>query len=177
MGRKKRDRSIFCYTCFMISIIVAVSQGNVIGSKNDLPWYLPADLKHFKTVTNGKTVVMGRKTFESIVTRLGKPLPNRRNVVITRDAKFSYPGVEVIHSVADVKKLGDVFVIGGAEIYRQTVEMAHVLYITQVKTNVEGDTFFPTLYSKWREKTRESHKADDKNPFDYDFVVYERRKI
>ncbi len=157
----------------MISLIVAKARNGIIGSNNDLPWYLPADLRHFKEVTMGHTVVMGRKTFESILQRLGKPLPDRKNVVITRDRLFSYPGVTIIHDVADISTLGDCFVIGGAEIYRQTINMADRLYITEVHADIEGDTFFPDINSSWKEISREQHQADDKNQFDYDFVVYE----
>lgn len=157
----------------MISLIVAKARNGIIGSNNDLPWYLPADLRHFKEVTMGHTVVMGRKTFESIISRLGKPLPGRKNVVITRDESFNYPGVTIIHDVADISTLGDCFVIGGAEIYRQTIDMADRLYITEVNADIEGDTFFPDINSSWKEISREQHQADDKNQFDYDFVVYE----
>lgn len=157
-----------------LQIIAAVARDGIIGSNNDLPWYLPADLRHFKEVTMGHTVVMGRKTFESILQRLGKPLPDRKNVVITRDRLFSYPGVTIIHDVADISKLGDCFVIGGAEIYRQTIDMADRLYITEVHADIEGDTFFPDINSSWKEISREQHQADDKNQYDYDFVVYER---
>lgn len=158
----------------MISLIVAKAHNNVIGSKNDLPWYLPADLRHFKEVTTGHTVVMGRTTFNSIVSRLGKPLPNRQNVVITRDEDFSHHEVAVIHSIHEIKELGDVFIIGGAEIYRQTVDMADRLYITEVAADIEGDTYFPVLSASWQEISRESHTADEKNQYNYDFVVYER---
>jgi dihydrofolate reductase len=158
----------------MISIIVAKANNNVIGSKNDLPWYLPADLRHFKEVTAGHTVVMGRTTFQSIISRIGKPLPNRKNVVMTRDLEFSYPGVTTIHSLDQIKELGDVFIIGGAEVYSQTIEMADRLYITEVHADIDGDTYFPALDSSWREVSREKHQADEKNPYDFDFVTYER---
>lgn len=158
----------------MISLIVAKANNNVIGSKNDLPWYLPADLRHFKDITTGHTVLMGRTTFNSILSRLGKPLPNRENVVITRDEDFTYHEVTVIHSIDDIKTLGDVFVIGGAEIYRQTINIADRLYVTEVHADIDGDTYFPALSVSWKEVSRESHTADDKNPHDYDFVIYER---
>lgn len=160
----------------MISIIVAKANNNVIGSKNDLPWYLPADLRHFKEITIGQTVVMGRTTFNSIVTRLGKPLPNRQNVVITRDPGFKYPEVKVVHSIDSIKGLGDLFVVGGADIYRQSIDMADRLYITEVHADIEGDTYFPELGDSWKEILREPHKADEKNQYDYDFVTYEKRQ-
>ncbi len=161
----------------MIAIVVAVAEGNVIGSKNDLPWYLPADLQHFKEITTGHTVVMGRTTFESIVERLGKPLPNRRNIVLTRDLHFVYDDVEVCHDTADIPRLDrDVYVIGGAQIYAATLERADRLYVTEVKARIQGDAYFPAIDTDaWREVSREPHMADAKNQYNYDFVVYERR--
>lgn len=148
----------------------------MIGSKNDLPWYLPADLRRFKELTTGHTVVMGRKTFDSIVSRLGKPLPNRRNVVLTRQADFTYDGVEVLHLVDDIRGLdGEVFVIGGGELYAATLEFADRLLLTEVKAEVPGDVYFPVLDpSVWREISRETHERDDKNQYDFDFVEYRR---
>lgn len=157
----------------MISLIVARAENNVIGSKNDLPWYLPADLRHFKELTTGHTVVMGRKTYESIVKRLGSALPNRRNVVLTRQEVY-FPDAEVIRGIEEIEKLGDVFVIGGAEVYKATIGRADRLYITEVHAEKAGDTYFPTLEtSRWREVSREHHGRDEKNQFDFDFVVYE----
>lgn len=158
----------------MINIIVAKSENNVIGSKSDLPWYLPADLRHFKEVTMGYTVVMGRKTFESIISRLGKPLPGRKNVVITRDESFNYPGVEVLHDIGNITELGDCFVIGGAEIYNQILPLADRLYVTEIHTYINGDTFFPDIDNQWIEISRETHSAYSANPYDYDFVVYKK---
>lgn len=160
----------------MISLIVARAENGVIGSKNDLPWYLPADLKRFKELTTGNTVVMGRKTYDSIVARLGHALPNRHNVVLTRDRKAVLPGVQVIYDVESVKQLDDdVFIIGGAEVYKATLDLAEKLYITEVHADIDGDTYFPALEaSKWREVSRESHKSDEKNQYDFDFVEYER---
>lgn len=160
----------------MIAIVVAMAEGGVIGERNHLPWYLPADLKHFKEITSGHTVVMGRTTFESILARLGKPLPNRRNVVLTRDRTFLHEGVETIHDVASIPKLAEpVYVIGGAQVYAATLDMADTLYVTEVHARIQGDAHFPTLDSaKWREVSRERHAADEKNEYNYDFVVYER---
>ncbi|MEO5691160.1 MAG: dihydrofolate reductase [Candidatus Saccharimonadales bacterium] len=159
----------------MISIIVAKSLNNVIGSRNDLPWHLPADQKYFRDITRGQTVVMGTKTFDSIIAGLNKPLPDRKNIVITRDRTFAYTDVEVIHDIESIKQLGDVFVIGGAEIYRQTIDFADKLYVTEIDVVVDGDAYFPEINDAWHEVSRETHKADDKNQYDYDFVVYERR--
>ncbi len=161
----------------MISLIVAKSDNDVIGSHDGLPWYLSADLRHFKQLTTGHTVVMGRKTFDSIISRLGHPLPERRSIVVTRDVEFAYDDVEVIHDVASISKLADrVFVIGGGEIYRQTIDHADVLYVTEVHADIDGDVTFPTIDAQvWRETSREPHVRDDKNQYDYDFVTYERR--
>lgn len=158
----------------MISLIVARANNNVIGSTNDLPWYLSADLRRFKELTTDHTVVMGRKTYESIHTRLGHALPNRRNVVLTRQA-IDLPDAEVIHELRDIEKLGDVFVIGGAEVYTATIDMADRLYVTDVHADIEGDAYFPPLdAAQWHEVFREPHEKDEKNQFDYDFVIYDR---
>ena len=126
----------------MISIIVAYANGRVIGKNGSIPWRLPNDSQYFKRITSGHTVVMGRKTFES----MRRPLPNRRNVVLTSSRTFAAPGVEVVHCVDDVLALGnrdDVFIIGGESIYRQFLEVAERLYITEIDVEVDGDTFFP----------------------------------
>lgn len=159
----------------MISLIVAKAENNVIGSRNDLPWYLPADLRRFKELTTGHTVVMGRKTLESILTRLGHPLPDRRNIVLTRQ-QASYPGVEALHDLREIERLhDDVFIIGGAEIYAQTITMADKLYVTEVKADINGDAHFPEIdRATWREVSREPHFKDDKNQYAFDFVVYAR---
>ena len=159
----------------MISLIVARAENGVIGSKNDLPWYLPADLKRFKELTTDNTVVMGRKTFESILARLGKPLPNRRSVVVTRRPDAAYEGADVIHDIEEIERMsGEVYIIGGAEIYKATLHMADKLYITEIKAHIDGDAHFPVLDPhEWRELSRESHKKDEKNQYDFDFVVYE----
>jgi len=158
----------------MISCIVARANNGVIGSRNDLPWYLSADLRRFKELTTDQTVVMGRKTYESIVTRLGHGLPNRRNVVLTRQA-IDLPDAEVIHDLREIEKLGDVFIIGGAEVYNATIDAADRLYITEVHADIDGDAHFPILDTAvWREVSRELHEKDEKNQYDYDFVVYDR---
>jgi len=157
----------------MISLIAAVAKNGVIGAKNQLPWYLPEDLKRFKELTTGKVVVMGRKTFESIVARLGKPLPNRTNVVITRQTDLKVPeGAVVQSSLEDALHSyggsGEVFIIGGGEIYRQGIELADRLYITHVDQEVEGDTKFPDIDSKkWRRESEDKHDG-------YSFAVYKK---
>lgn len=160
----------------MISFIVAKARNGVIGSQNALPWHLPADLKHFQSLTTGHTIVMGRKTFQSIIDRNGKILPRRNNVVVTRDKDFSYPDVTVIHDVSEISALGDCFIIGGAELWRQTLALADRLYVTDIHADIPGDVFFPEIdAASWRETSREQHMKDNNNPYDYDFVVYERR--
>ena len=160
----------------MIALVVAIAKDGVIGAHNDLPWYLPADLKHFKDITTGHTVVMGRTTFESIVKRLGKPLPHRTNVVLTRDQTFQYEGVTTIHNPAAIAKLArPLYVIGGAQVYTACLPLADTLYVTEVHARIPGDTYFPAIDpAQWREAARESHLADEKNPYDYDFVTYHR---
>jgi len=161
-----------------VSIIVAKSENNCIGVDGKLPWHLPADLKHFKEITTGSPVVMGRKTFESIVSLLGKPLPNRRNIVVTRNSSYRPDGAEVMHSLSDAVKLeSNVFVIGGAQIYEQALPLADSLYITNVHTRVDGDAFFPDINeNEWQIVNSETHQHDDVNEYDYTFLTYERKQ-
>ncbi|MFZ1458347.1 MAG: dihydrofolate reductase [Candidatus Saccharimonadales bacterium] len=161
----------------MIALIAAKADSDIIGSRGDLPWYLPADLQHFRQLTSGETVVMGRKTLDSIIERLGHPLPDRRNVVVTRQESLPYDGVEIIHDISLIRSLGErVFVIGGAEIYQQTIGMADTLHVTEVHATIDGDATFPLIDpASWRETSRETHRKDDKNQYDYDFVTYERQ--
>lgn len=163
----------------MSSIIVAQANNRVIGSKNDLPWYLPADLKHFKDLTTGKTVVMGGLTFESIKTRLNGPLPNRRNIIVSHILKpNSEDGFEICNSIDGLKKLvdidsEDVFIIGGGQLYRSSLEEGIVskIFLTQIYKTIQGDTYFPELSpEEWREVDREKHIKDEKNKYDYDFI-------
>lgn len=163
-----------------VAMIVAMAQNRVIGVDNQLPWYLPEDLKFFKRMTQAKPLVMGRKTFASI----GKPLPNRLNIVVTRDTAWAHPGVKVCHSVQEALALADqqatieaaeeVMVMGGGDIYSQALAFAQRLYITEIKVEVEGDTRFPDLAaSQWQETQRQSGTPQPGQP-DYDFVIYER---
>lgn len=157
------------------SIIVAMANNNVIGVDNDLPWHLPADLKYFKLTTMGKPIVMGRKTFESI----GRPLPGRRNIVITRDNSWRADGVEVMKSTEDTVKLladtPEAMVIGGAQIYCAMLEHVTRLYVTEIALDVAGDTHFPEISPlKWRQMSREHHAAEAEQPA-YALVVYERQ--
>ena len=159
----------------MFSIIVAVSENNVIGNDNKLIWHLPADLAYFKKVTMSKTIVMGRKTFESI----GRPLPGRKNVVITRSHQFSHENVTVLQNPQSLlvqKTAEELVIIGGAEIYRIFLPLADKIYFTRVHHNFQGDAFFPEINrDEWIKKSEEFHSRDEKNAYDYSFIVYERK--
>ena len=160
----------------MISLIYASDAQGLIGRDNDLPWRLPADLRHFKRTTMGKPLVMGRKTHESI----GRPLPGRLNIVVTRQLDYDAPGCTVVHSIDAAREAAagaeEVMVIGGADIYRLFLPVADRLYHTEVDGTFDGDVFFPDFdRSEWTEVSREAHAADDRNPTAYAFVVWERR--
>ncbi len=158
----------------MISIIVAMAEDNVIGIENRLPWSLPEDMKWFRRHTLGKTVVMGRSTYESI----GKPLPDRRNVIITRDPAFTAPGCVVVHSVDEALAAadsGEVMVIGGASVYRQLLPHADRLYLSDVHAHIDGDAWFPAIDRReWRETERHEHPADGRHAHAVSFIVLER---
>lgn len=160
----------------LIRIVVAAAENGVIGSDNRLIWHLPADLKRFKEVTVGFPVIMGRKTFESI----GRVLPNRRNIIITRQPGFSVPGAETAASPEEAldlcRKEDRVSVIGGGEIYRYFMPLAHELYFTRVHHSFEGDTYFPDPGPEWELKQKEFFPADGKNPYSFSFQVFERRQ-
>ena len=160
-----------------IALIVAMAENHVIGRNNQLPWRIPADLRHFKALTLGKPVIMGRKTYESI----GRPLPGRDNIVITADSAYQAEGCQVVHSVEQALEAAgsceEAMIIGGANLYRQTLENADRLYLTLVKAEPEGDTWFPEIeLQQWREIERQAHAADESNEYDYDFVVLERAR-
>ncbi len=159
----------------MLSIIAALSRNRVIGKNNQLPWRLPADLKHFKAVTLGKPVIMGRKTFESI----GKPLPGRDNIVVTRDPKFHADGIAVAHSLDDAlaqtHATPEIMLIGGAQLYMQALPRAQRLYLTLIHADFDGDAHFPDYDpADWRETAREDHVPDENNPYRYSFLILER---
>src|SRR3989338_7976714 len=155
-----------------LSLIAAVSSNRVIGNNNRLPWHLPADLKHFKNLTLGKPVIMGRKTFDSI----GKPLPDRKNIIISHNKNFSAVGCDVFHSIDDaltaVKTEKEVMIIGGAHLFHQVLDQADCIYMTIVNVECEGDTFFPALNNTWRCISEEKHESDEKNAYPYQFLVY-----
>lgn len=157
------------------SIIAAVAKNNCIGIQNKIPWDIPEDFKYFKSTTMGKTVLMGENTFKSILGYLGKPLPGRKTVVITLDKSFQAPeGVRVFYSLDeawDALKDEDVFICGGASIYRQTIERADKLYITRVDMEPQGDVFFPAIDGKiWKEDWREDHDG-------FSFVTYKKNLL
>lgn len=164
-----------------LALIWAMARNRTIGRNNALPWYLPEDLKYFKRVTLGKPIIMGRKTWESI----GRPLPGRTNIVITRDAAFQPDGVRVVHSLEQALALAEkiclldggdeAIVMGGAEIYALALPHADRLYLTQVHADVEGDAHFPPLdLTQWHELGREDFAAQGPNPYDYSFLILER---
>ncbi len=162
----------------IISCIVAVAKKNVIGKDNDIPWYLPADLKYFKKVTTGKPIVMGRKCYKSI----GRPLPNRTNIIVTRDPFFISTNCLIAHSIEEALSLAvdlgedEIFIIGGGMIYEQTMEFWDKLYITEVDLEVDGDIVFPEINKEqWTLENEEMHKADEKNVYNYTFKVYKRK--
>jgi dihydrofolate reductase len=160
----------------IISIVVAISENHVIGKDNKLLWYLPNDLKHFKDITTGHTVIMGRKTYESV----GKPLPKRRNIIITRQ-DITIEGCEVVNSieaaVALCKNEEEVFIVGGAEIYKQSMRLTNRIYLTIVHKEFDGDSFFPEINkSEWNEVHREDYQPDEKNSLPYSFITFERNK-
>jgi len=162
----------------MITLIAAIAKNNALGKDNDLIWYLPADLKRFKQITSGHHILMGRNTFESI----GKPLPNRTSIIITRNNDYFKDGCLIANTIEhaiELTKGNNAFIIGGAQIYKQALEQDLVdrLDITIVHHNFEADAFFPEIdKTVWKEVTREDFKADEKNKYDYSFVSYEKRK-
>ncbi len=160
----------------MISLIAAIGKNNELGKGNALVWNMPTDLKYFRDKTKGHTVIMGRKTFEAI----GHPMPERKNIIITRDKTYIRDSVNVAHSLEEALEQTagkqEIFIIGGAEIYKQAMDIADRLYITHIDAeDKNADTFFPEIIPiVWNEISREEHKKDENNPFDYTFSVYEK---
>jgi len=167
-------------TTMRLSILVAMARNRVIGQNNTLPWHLPADLKHFKSLTIGHSMIMGRKTYESI----GKPLPGRTNIIVTKQSNFQAPGTTIVNSIEEALEKSkesscannESFIIGGAELYRQTLKLCHRMYITEIQGDFEGDTFFPEFnQDDWQETTRERHEGNDKAGLAYHFVILDRK--
>lgn len=158
-----------------ISYVVAADVNGVIGRGNELPWHLPADLRHFKQLTMDRPIMMGRRTHESI----GRPLPGRHNIVVTRQVDYRSEGCDIVHSIDEaIDVAGDVeelMVIGGSEFYEQLLARVDRIYMTEIHHAFEGDTYFPKLdITHWRESAREDFPADADNRWDYSFVIYER---
>ncbi len=160
----------------IVSMIAAMANNRVIGKNNQMPWHLPADLKHFKAVTIGKPVIMGRKTFESI----GRPLPGRMNIVITRDTEYQAEGIEIVMSPeAAIEKAGDVdevMIIGGGHIYEIFLPLCEQLYLTHIELDVDGDTQFPDhqAVANWKKVEEAHHNNDSLNPYNYTFITYQK---
>ncbi len=159
-----------------LSIVVAMDENRLIGKDNKLPWHLPADLAYFKKITTGKSIVMGRKTYDSI----GRPLPNRRNIVISRNSKTLITGCEVLTSIDEVlsttKDEDEVMIIGGASLCEQLLPQVSRLYITKIEGEFDGDVYFPEYdESDWRQVICESHLPDASNQYPYHFLVLERQ--
>lgn len=158
-----------------LAIIVATDEQGLIGKDNDLPWRLSADLQHFKRVTMDKPIIMGRRTHESI----GRPLPGRQNIVISSRDNYQAQGCDVVNSLDEALALcraqEEVMIMGGASLYQQTLALADKLYLTLVHTRLEGDTWFPDWSAEeWELVSREDHQADEKNDYDYSFLLYQR---
>ncbi|MHB8207869.1 dihydrofolate reductase [Mucilaginibacter sp.] len=158
----------------IVSIIVAIGENHAIGKNNQLLWHMPNDLKHFKDITSGRTIIMGRKTFDSV----GKPLPRRRNIVVTRQ-DITIPGCKVVKSIEDglalCKDEDEVFIGGGAEIYKLAMHLTDRIYLTIIHKSFDADTFFPEIdKSEWKEVKRENFEPDEKNPLPYSFITLER---
>ena len=158
-----------------LSLIVAMDENRLIGSNNDLPWHLPADLAFFKRTTMGKPIIMGRRTFESI----GRALPGRRNIVVTRDPEFSAEDCEIVNGIDAALELcedeAEVMLIGGASLYRQAIERATRLYITRIRHSFTGDTWFPEFdEGEWKVENQEDFEPDQSNPYAYSFIKFVR---
>ena len=161
-----------------IHAIVAIDENGAIGRQGDLLCHQPADMKHFKEVTMGHSIVMGRKTFESFPRR---PLPGRQNIVITRNAGWQYPGVTVVHCLEDAIAAAEtdtIFIIGGAQVYEQSLPLVDVLHLTRIHARwASADAFFPAIdMDDWQEVSREQHESDHKNAYEFDFITLKRRK-
>lgn len=164
----------------MIAIIAAIDKNNALGYKNKLLYYLPDDMKRFKALTTSHTIVMGRKTFDSLPKGA---LPNRRNIVLSRSTKLVIPGAEVFSSLEEALKHcasdEQVFIIGGASVYKQAIPLADKLFITEIDAEAtEADVYFPTIdHALWHEIKRDNHRADDRHPYNYSFVDYEKETL
>ncbi len=164
----------------IISLIAALTKNRVIGRDNSLPWHLPDDMKYFMQTTKAHHVIMGRKNYDSIPEKF-RPLPNRVNIVVTRQRDFKAPACTVVHALEegiDISRNGgqqEVFIIGGSDMYKIALPISHRLYLTEIETELDGDTYFPEFNrAEWKETSRRHHPADDRHAFAFDFVVYDR---
>jgi len=160
----------------IVSLVAAAAENNAIGKDNELLWHLPTDLKHFKNITSGHAIIMGRKTFDSV----GKPLPNRRNIVITRQKNLHVEGVEFVNSLPEALSLDfseeEVYVVGGAEIYKQAIEIADKIYLTRVYASYDGDAFFPEIEAdSWTETDIDRREPDERHAVAYTFSTWLRK--
>lgn len=160
----------------IVTAVVAIAENNAIGKDNELLWHLPKDLKHFKEITKGHTIIMGRKTFASI----NKPLPHRRNIVVTRNKNLSIEGAEMANSVEEALKIaegdGEVFIVGGAEIYKKAMQMTDKIYLTVVHKSFDGDAYFPEIdRNLWEETASETHLPDEKHSIGFTFSTLQRK--
>jgi dihydrofolate reductase len=159
----------------MVSIIVAADENNVIGKDNGLIWHLPDDLKFFKEKTNGHAIIMGRRTFESV----GRPLPNRTNIIITRDKNFNPEGCVIVNSLEAALEIAsgddEPFIVGGEQIYRLALPFTDRVYLTRIHHSFEGDRYFPELGAEWKTVEKTEHGIDDKHAYSFTFISYEKR--
>ncbi len=158
-----------------ISAICAMSENRVIGKNNKLPWHLPADLQHFKKITMGNPILMGRKTYESI----GRPLPGRLNIILTHNTHYQAPGCVIVSSIEDAlnaaKDYQELFIIGGATIYQELMPLTQRIYMTKISQYIEGDTFFPAIDpTQWQQVECIDQASDTKNPYQFSFVIFDR---
>ncbi|MBS1491841.1 MAG: dihydrofolate reductase [Bacteroidetes bacterium] len=165
----------------MISLIAAVARNGVIGKGNTLPWHLPDDMAYFMQTTQGHPVIMGRKNYESIPKKF-RPLPHRENIIVTRNKNFTAEGCHTVHDFQQAINLAgqfgksEIFVIGGSEIYKLGLPLAHRLYLTEIDADILGDTFFPPWSpAQWTEVSRQQHEKDQRHVYSFDFVVYQRK--
>lgn len=159
----------------LISFVVAMDKNQLIGQDNDLPWKLPADLAFFKRITMGQPIVMGRKTHESI----GRPLPGRENIILTREKNYQANGCTVVHSITELMELKreQLFIIGGAQLFNETFELVDRMYITLIDEEFVGDTYFPEFAeSQWQVVSKETGQKDEENPYDYYFMILDRKR-
>ncbi len=162
-----------------IALIAAMTRNRVIGKDNDLPWKLPDDMKFFQQQTKGHVVIMGRKNYDSLPPKF-KPLPNRTNVILTRQENFKAEGCVVVSGLEEALDFArssgedEVYVIGGGEVYNQALSQSNRIYLTEIDTELSGDTFFPALGAEWKEVSRRHHPADERHSYAFDFVTYEK---